>query len=681
MDRETARQAIRSMISCKDYLEKSPKGNYCCPFCGSGTGPNKSGALQYYEKSNTWHCFSCDRTGDVIDLEQKKTGADYNTALSLLADELGMTIDNYDPGSQEARTAAAQRDFSERPNTNTPTTKKAQEGPAEGQEQAPRPDYTEYYRVCRRRLQNAPALAYLKKRGISEATAAAYWVGYDPAADPASAPGAMGEEYKPHPTPRLIIPTNRSHYVARRIDDKTEFSKLNPAGSEPGLFNSRVLSDQDAGAVFVTEGVFDALAIIEAGAPAVALCSTSNAEAFIKRLEARPTAATLILCQDNDKSGKKATETLKAGLRQLNISFILADICGEYNDPNEALVNDKEAFAAAISEAQRRATARPDNVSYYIDHFMQADIQRFNGSKHSTGFAMLDQKAGGLYAGLYVLAALSSLGKTSFALQLADQLAEAGTDVIYFSLEQSKLEMISKSLARITAQANREQAINSLAIRGGYYADRVQAAAAEYKQKIGERFTVFEGNFGCDISFIGDYVRRYIQKTQARPVVFIDYLQILQPAEDPNRARQTVREAIDNAVTALKRLSRELDITIMLISSVNRSNYLTPIDFESLKESGGIEYTADVIWGLQLQCLNDPTFSEANKIKEKRDIIRVNKIAEPRKIELVCLKNRYGVASFSCYFDYYAALDLFEETPGLDSKWTGSPKTPKAGNK
>ena len=131
----------------------------------------------------------------------------------------------------------------------------------------------------------------------------------------------------------------------------------------------------------------------------------------------------------------------------------------------------------------------------------------------------------------------------------------------------------------------------------------------------------------------------------------------------------------------LKRLSRALDITIIVISSVNRSNYLTPIDFESLKESGGIEYTADVIWGLQLQCLNDSVFSEANKIKEKRDIIRANKIAEPRKIELVCLKNRFGIASFSCYFDYYAAIDLFEETPTLDDDWTAAPKTKKAGNK
>ena len=99
----------------------------------------------------------------------------------------------------------------------------------------------------------------------------------------------------------------------------------------------------------------------------------------------------------------------------------------------------------------------------------------------------------------------------------------------------------------------------------------------------------------------------------------------------------------------------------MVISSVNRANYQQPIDFESLKESGGIEYSCDVVYGLQLRCLNDDLFSQEKKVKEKRDRIRDAKAANPREIELVCLKNRYGISSFSCNFDYYPANDLFTE--------------------
>ena len=158
-------------------------------------------------------------------------------------------------------------------------------------------------------------------------------------------------------------------------------------------------------------------------------------------------------------------------------------------------------------------------------------------------------------------------------------------------------------------------------------------------------------------------------------MVFIDYLQILQPAEDSSGKRQTTKETIDTTITELKRISRELEITIFIISSVNRANYLTPIDFESLKESGGIEYTADVIWGLQLQCLNDPIFDKANNLKERREKVKEAKASTPRQVELVCLKNRYGVANYSCFYDYYPAADLFTESDDPANMINQGPET------
>ena len=147
-----------------------------------------------------------------------------------------------------------------------------------------------------------------------------------------------------------------------------------------------------------------------------------------------------------------------------------------------------------------------------------------------------------------------------------------------------------------------------------------------------------------------------MQRTGTKPVIFIDYLQILQG--EPEK-RQSTKELIDSTVTELKRISRELDITVFVISSLNRANYLVPVSFESLKESGSIEYSADVIYGLQLRCINDSLFSKEGKLKEKRERIRQAKTANPREIELLCLKNRYGISSFSCYFNYYPANDLF----------------------
>ena len=254
------------------------------------------------------------------------------------------------------------------------------------------------------------------------------------------------------------------------------------------------------------------------------------------------------------------------------------------------------------------------------------------------------------------------MGKTTFCTQLADQLAAAGEEVLFFSLEQSRLEIVSKSIARRTAQADITTAVDSLSIRRGYLPRHVLTAAKEYKEAVSNRLSIIEGNFNCNISFIGDYVRRYIQKTGKKPVVFVDYLQILQPEKDEKGRTPSTKETVDTIVTELKRLSRENGLTIFVISSLNRSNYLTPVDFESFKESGGIEYTADVVWGLQLQVMHDEIFDKVTKIKEKREKVKEAKAENPRKIELVCLKNRYGISSYSCYFDYYPKFDLFVET-------------------
>jgi replicative DNA helicase len=437
---------------------------------------------------------------------------------------------------------------------------------------------------------------------------------------------------------------------------------MNPVGSTPGIFNVGALAAAEPGKIFITEGAIDALSIIEAGGEAIATNSANNAGKLIDLLETKIKAGlqlkfVFILCFDNDKAGQTATNTLREGLTRLNLVYVVEDICGGCKDPNEALVKDRASFLSAVKRAKERATQKPDNAALYIDQFLTADLERFKDSIE-TGYPNLDEQAGGLYPGLYVVAAISSLGKTTFCLQAAEQIAEDGKDVIFFSLEQSRLELVTKGIARRTAQNNLQNAVTSLQIRKGYLPAQVLKAADEYREKVGNRLSIVEGNFACNIGYIRDYTRDYINNNQVRPVVFVDYLQILQPTEE-NRAG--IKETVDKAVTELKRMSRELNIPVIVISSVNRANYLTPVDFESLKESGGIEYTADVIYGLQLQCLNDDLFQQEKKLTEKRKKIKEAKATNPRKIELVCLKNRYGIANFSCYFKYTPAYDLFEE--------------------
>lgn len=178
---------------------------------------------------------------------------------------------------------------------------------------------------------------------------------------------------------------------------------------------------------------------------------------------------------------------------------------------------------------------------------------------------------------------------------------------------------------------------------------------------MGDRVSIIEGNFNCTVSFIRDYTRQYIERNGVKPVVIVDYLQVLQPDKDPDTGRKPTdtQQILDTNVTNLKRISRTFDIPVFVISSLNRSNYLTPMDFEALKGSGGLEYTADVVWGLQLAAVYEA--AEKDSIADKRKVIAEAKEAEPREIELVCLKNRYGKSRYTVPFTYYPQYDLFIE--------------------
>lgn len=640
LDRQNAIAEIKRSIDCRNFLKPSKGGQYCCPFCGSGTHKNGTGAMHYYNPTNTFTCFACNKSGDILDLYQHLNNIDFNGAVEQAAAELNIIIDRH----QEPKTMPQSHNadiINDKPIIT------AQE-PIKRNTEPLKRDFTAYYEECAARIENADAVSYLTARGISIDTAKRMCLGYDPQADPANSN---------HPTARVIIPVTKGHYIGRRTDGIKEFAKLNNKGAEIGIFNTAALYANNE-TVFITEGAFDALSVIECGAAAIALNSTSNADVLIKMIEQSPTEATLIICLDNDNAGNKGAETLKKGFNRLNVNYVLADISSPYNDPNEALTSNRDNFIKAIATAQAQTALKPHNVSSYIDLLMNNEIDQLaTATDRKTGFADLDEKSGGLYPGLYVIAATSSLGKTTFSHQIADNLATAGNDVLFFSMEQSRLELVTKSLARNIFLKDNKTDITSLSIRKGRKDPIINAAAAEYKQQVADRLSIIEGNFNCNISFIGDYIRQYINKTNSKPIVFIDYLQILQPAEDNKRA--SIKETVDNTVTELKRLSRENDLTIFVISSVNRSNYLTPIDFESLKESGGIEYTADVIWGLQLAVMNDDIFSKGEKIKEKRDKVREAKAANPRNIELVCLKNRYGISSYKTQFKYYPAHDFY----------------------
>ena len=306
---------------------------------------------------------------------------------------------------------------------------------------------------------------------------------------------------------------------------------------------------------------------------------------------------------------------------------------------------------------------RPENASGdipsaldYIDFSFDSDIERTKQYKdRKTGFSNLDKNYVRLYPGLYVLGSVTGNGKTTFCGQLADYLASAGEEILYFSLEQTKFELISKSLARIMRQFYGKK-ITAIEIRGGNRRKEIKDAITTFRTFAG-RLRIIECNFETDINEITDTVKNFIKEhDNKKPVVFVDYLQLVRNNRLKNKP---TKDIVDENVRALKKLSAENDLVVFVISSFNRQNYLSVVDFESFKESGGIEYSADVVWGLQLAIMNADLFNSEKNLQDKRKAVHEAKNASPRKIELVGLKNRYGQSNTSYFFDYYPESDFF----------------------
>jgi len=105
-------------------------------------------------------------------------------------------------------------------------------------------------------------------------------------------------------------------------------------------------------------------------------------------------------------------------------------------------------------------------------------------------------------------------------------------------------------------------------------------------------------------------------------------------------------------------MSRDFKLPVIAISSFNRENYNTPVTMTAFKESGAIEYSSDVLMGLQLGGI----WTREGKIDKNVDIY-VAKNKDPRDIELVVLKNRNGKAGNAVAFSYRPRFNYFEDNP------------------
>ena len=621
---------------------RAGKNMYICPLCGSGSegGRNHDGAFSITKDGLGWKCFSCNKSGDVFNLISEVEGI------------VGFT---------EQAERAAQFD-----GVAIPDEFRAKEAqPVKGL-------YKEYIASCK---EAAKKTDYYQRRGFDQETIDRFSLGYDEAAGV------------------IVIPYDKegSYYITRSVEGKTfRKPKTDEAGVEP-IYNKAALYSEKP--CFVCESPLDAISIMQAyeGCNAIALGGTGHMK-LLKEIKQHKPACTLILSLDADEEGKKAQDSVAKDLGAWEIPFTVANYAIDAypeearKDANDFLRGNadqlKRDIIVSIGEVERLQNAavaelleahKASTAAARLSGFLDGIKDSVNTTYIPTGFSELDKALdGGLFSGLYILGAISSLGKTTFLLQIAEQIAAAGNDVIYISLEMAASELMSKTISRYTYELSQYRHMDSKYAKtargittGSRYQNYnetekalIEDAIAKYRS-YAEHLYIYEGIGDIGVEEIKKYVEEHIKLTGNKPTIFVDYLQILAP----NDVRASDKQNTDKAVLELKRLSRDYKIPVLAISSFNRDNYNTEVNLTAFKESGSVEYGSDVLIALQPQGMK-PGYTKTEQ-KDNAALVKRCKASDVREVEAVILKNRNGKTGTKLGFDYYTLFNAYKQDLGF----------------
>jgi len=233
----------------------------------------------------------------------------------------------------------------------------------------------------------------------------------------------------------------------------------------------------------------------------------------------------------------------------------------------------------------------------------------------NTRFKALDDMIGGFKKSqLYIIAARPSRGKSSMAMNIAEDFCRDGKSIAFFSIEMSINDILEKMLASVAK-------INTKIISSGMYSENLIMEALKASQEIVKLKWHLDDTTEITVRGVHSKCRRIIQQHGPLDAVFIDYLQLMR-YDDMRVSRE---ERVSGNSRALKIMAKELDIPVIVMAQLNRDvdkREKARPRLSDLRESGAIEQDADVV-----MFLHRPGFDEGNNNGDT---------------ELIVAKNRHG---------------------------------------
>ena len=393
------------------------------------------------------------------------------------------------------------------------------------------------------------------------------------------------------------------------------------------------------------------------GRSAIALNGSQNISAVIKQLKDLDTLPELLLFPSHYNTGIAEFNDLAQALKSADIDFTVIEYSNVYDEPSQ-LVSDKEEFEKVLlkyehgnaEDAPQKQTDVFSFSKWETGSLLRNISLSDKEEKVPTGIEGLDVLLGGGIEGLTVIGAAPSMGKTTFCVQLAGNIAKTGKRVLYFSLEQSPQKLALKNASRELFTKGFQ--FTAEEVKDSIIAGNAPLELEEYIKDAGSRITILKniGTGGCDS--IKENVKNYIKCYKETPVVIVDYLQLLAIGE--GKASDKMNN--DSAIAKLSAITEEFNTPVIAISSLSRDGANKPITMSALKESGNIEYAADIILGMQYKGMAEGINIPALQAKN------------PREIEIIILKNRMESAGNTLELNYNPAYNYFYENKNNKKK-------------
>ena len=311
-----------------------------------------------------------------------------------------------------------------------------------------------------------------------------------------------------------------------------------------------------------------------------------------------------------------------------DLSQSISSVYDGQKDLNEIL-SQTEQNLSTISNEQKKGF-RPiidviDSTQSILDERSQK-VGDVTGT--STGFTDFDQITTGLHEdNLIIIAARPAMGKTAFALNIAQNVAKSSDKAVaIFSLEMGAESLVERMLSA-------EGLIPSYHVRTGNLSESEWRRMISAQERLARGKIFIDDTAGIRISEIRSKAKRLAQENGGLGLIVIDYLQLIE-----GRGRENRQQEVSEISRQLKIIAKELKVPVIALSQLSRGvdqrNDKRPI-LSDLRESGSIEQDADIVAFL---------YREAYYKRDEQE--------EPDNVtELILEKNRHGsLGTVQLYF-------------------------------